>query len=68
MTVMTRKQERLIDRLVAFAGDPVILQEALEVARSTEKAPPELPELLRVILELRDKHGRGRPSREEIGA
>ena len=67
MTVMTRKQERLIDRLVAFAGDPLILYEALDIAQAADKRPPELPELLRIILKLREDRGLGRPSHEEMG-
>lgn len=67
MIVMTRKQERLVDTLVAFAGDPLILHEAPDIARTAEKGRPELAELLRIVLKLREGRGLGRPSHEEMG-
>jgi len=53
MTVMSREQEELVERLVSVAGDPRILQEALERLRSSVPAPLKLEDIIRVILEIK---------------
>jgi hypothetical protein len=54
--------EHIIRRLVDFAGDPAIVEEALEALRNELSEPPTLEQLLKKILELREKHGLGVPA------
>lgn len=58
---MGRKHGALVDRLVAFSGNPLVLFEALERARSADGGPPTLPDLLAEILAVRERQGMGRP-------
>lgn len=60
MTVSS-DEERVVRRLVDFAGDPIIVEDALAALREGQSAPPTLGELLRKILELRAERGLGRP-------
>lgn len=53
MTVMSREQEEFVERLVSVAGDPRILQEALERLRNTMPAPLKLEDIIRAILEIK---------------
>jgi hypothetical protein len=53
MTVMSKEQEALVERLVSVAGDPRILQEALERLRNTVPTPLKLEDIVRVILEIK---------------
>lgn len=55
MTVMTRKSEALLDQLVAIAGDPSIVQEALRELNEESAKPPEMREIVRRILEIRQR-------------
>lgn len=61
MTIMTRGEEQMLQRLVAFAGDPVILEDALAQLRDELTAPPTLDELLRKIVKLREERNLGIP-------
>lgn len=58
MTVMTKKSEALLDQLVAVAGDADIVEEALRSLREESHSPPEIREIIRRILELRDRRNR----------
>ena len=53
MTVMTRKREALLDQLIALAGDPQIVEEALRTLNENASRPPTMREIVRRILELR---------------
>lgn len=55
MTVMTRKQEALLDQLVAIAGDPEIVERALRSLNEESASPPDMRALVRRILELRQR-------------
>jgi hypothetical protein len=55
MTVMSREQEELVERLVAVAGDPRILQEALERLRNAGSVPLKLEDIIRMILEIKSE-------------
>lgn len=61
MTIVSRDEERVVRRLVEFAGDPLIVEEALQDLRQELDAPPSLAQLLKKILELRDQRGLGLP-------
>lgn len=54
MLVMSRKQERLVQRLVDLAGGPIVLQTALRELRA-EGDPSGLEVLVRKIIEVRDR-------------
>lgn len=54
MTVMTRKSEKLLAQLVAFAGNPQLVQQALTELNQEEGMPPSLEAVARRILELRN--------------
>ena len=60
MTI-SRDEERVVRRLVDFAGDPIIVEDALAALRPEQSEPPTLEQLLRKILELRAELGLGRP-------
>lgn len=55
MTVMTKKNEALLDQLVAVAGDPLIVQEALHSLNEESSEPPKMREIIRRILEIRQR-------------
>ena len=55
------QRESLLDKLVAFAGDPAIVEEAL-AALSTGAQPPKLKDILVKILEIRAERGLGVPT------
>lgn len=61
MTV-SRDEERVVRRLVEFAGDPVIVEEALQDLRQELTQPPTLAQLLKKILEVREQKGLGLPT------
>jgi len=54
MPVLSSQEERLLRRLVDFAGSPETLEEALVALRSETSSPPTLEELLQRILEIRE--------------
>lgn len=58
MTVLTKKRERLLDQLVELAGDPLIVQEALRELNSELATPPNVEQIVRRILELKEKEDR----------
>lgn len=53
MTVMSKEQEALVDRLVSLAGDSRVLQEAFERLRNTGSVPIKLEDIIRTILEIK---------------
>lgn len=55
MTVMTKKSEALLDQLTAVAGDPDIVEEALRSLNEESSEPPELREIVRRMLEIRQR-------------
>lgn len=57
MTVLTRKREELLDRLIEMAGDPLIVQMALRELNSELKSPPSVEQVIRRILELKEREG-----------
>lgn len=65
MTIISRDQERVVRRLVEFAGDPSIVEDALSELRDELATPPTLEQLLTKILEIREARGLGLP---ELGA
>lgn len=58
MTTMTRQQGDLLRRLIALAGDPEIVQVALQQLNREAAAPPTLEQLMVRILELRNERDR----------
>jgi hypothetical protein len=52
---MTKKSEALLDQLVAVAGDPVIVEEALKSLNQEAAEPPKLREIIRRILEIKQR-------------
>lgn len=52
---MTKKSEALLDQLIAVAGDPVIVEEALRSLNQEASEPPKLPEIIRRILEIKQR-------------
>jgi hypothetical protein len=65
MTVMSRDQEWVLGRLVAFAGGPLLLQDALDELQENA-VPPTLDALLQIILKLRQERGLGVPELPEV--
>ena len=59
MTVMTRKQEELLDQLIGIAGDPLIVQRALRDLNAELSEPPTLEQLVRRIVELKAEANEG---------
>lgn len=55
MTVMTRKHEELLDQLMAVAGDPVIVQEALRSLNEDGSQPSDMRAVIRRILEIKQR-------------
>lgn len=55
MTVMTRKQQEFLDQLIAVAGSPELVVEALKSLNAESSKPPGIREAVRRILELRKK-------------
>ena len=53
MRVMTSEQEELLSKLVQFAGDPVIVQEALRELNSAAEDPPTVEKILQKIVALK---------------
>ena len=56
MTVMSRAQEGILQKLIEFAGDPVIVQDALRDLKADETAPT-LEQVLFRILQLKRERG-----------
>lgn len=54
MPVLSSHEERLLRRLVDFAGSPENLEEALVALRAEKSSPPTLEELLQRILEIKE--------------
>lgn len=59
--------EHVIRRLVDFAGDPAIVEEALDALRRELREPPTLEQLLHKILEIREERGLGLPAVKAVG-
>lgn len=55
MTILTRKKEALLEQLTAVAGDPDIVEEALRSLNEESASPPELRDIVRRILEIRQR-------------
>ena len=55
MAVMTPKNERILERLVALAGSGQIVQDALEQLNRELPAPPSIEQLVSRIVELRNQ-------------
>jgi len=55
MTVMTRKQEELLGQLVAIAGDSETVQQALRSLNEEASTPPDMRQVVRRILEIRQQ-------------
>jgi hypothetical protein len=53
VTVMTRKSSALLDQLTAVAGDPDIVEEALRSLNESSSHAPDLREIIRRILEIK---------------
>lgn len=51
MTVMTREQESLLDKLLELAGDATLLASVLRELNQKGTEPPTLREVIRSILE-----------------
>ncbi len=56
MTVMTKSQQALLDQLVAVAGSPEVVFEALRSLNEEASTVPDLRDVIRRILEIRQKH------------
>jgi len=52
---MTKKSEALLDQLVAVAGDPVIVEEALRSLNQEASEPPKMRDIIRRILEIKQR-------------
>ncbi|MEP7347672.1 MAG: hypothetical protein ABI877_20550 [Gemmatimonadaceae bacterium] len=52
---MTRKQESLLEQLIKLAGDATLVQQALQELNSEREDPPTVREVVRRILELRER-------------
>jgi hypothetical protein len=52
---MTRKQSAMLDQMVAVAGDPAIVEEALRALQDTPADPRDIRTLVRKILEIRQQ-------------
>lgn len=59
MTVMTRQQEELLNRLIELAGDPAVVEEALRTAAAGSNDPPTIREVVRAILEIKARVAAG---------
>lgn len=57
MTVMTRKSEKLLEHLVAFAGSAQLVQQVLTELNAKSAEPPTLEAVARRIAELRNVDG-----------
>ena len=53
VTVMTRKRRALLDQLIAVAGDPTIVEQALRSLNEEASEPPDMRAIVRRILEIR---------------
>lgn len=62
MTVMTKKSAALLDQLTAVAGDPDIVEEALRSLNEESSQAPDLREIIRRILEIRQRRAEVVPS------
>lgn len=51
MTVLTRKQERLLEQLIALAGSGEAVQRAIRSLNDEHRTPPTLEEIVVRILE-----------------
>jgi hypothetical protein len=52
---MTKRQRELLDQLIAVAGSSDLVQEALRSLNEERREAPDLREVVRRILELRQK-------------
>lgn len=52
---MTKKHEELLDQLIAVAGDPTIVEEALRTLNEDQPQPPDMRAVIRRILEIRQR-------------
>ena len=57
MTVMTRKSEKLLAHLVAFAGSAQLVQQVLTELNTNSPEPPTLEAVARRIAEIRHAQG-----------
>lgn len=55
MTVMTKKREELLDQLLAVAGDPALVEEALRSLNERGSKPPTMRDIIRRILEIKSQ-------------
>lgn len=55
MTVMTKKSEELLDQLIAVAGDADTVEEALRSLIEEADSPPQMRDILRRILLIRER-------------
>ena len=62
MTVMTKKGAELLEQLTAVAGDAEIVHEALSDLLAESSQPPELRDIIRRILEIRQQRTTGVPA------
>ena len=53
MTVLTCKQETLLDQLIELAGNPLIVQQALRELNGELSEPPTVEQLVRRIFSLK---------------
>ncbi len=66
MRVMTRRREELLKRLVRWAGDPVIVQDALRDINSEGNREPNVGDLVKRIVFLK-RTGRVLPPANGVG-
>lgn len=59
MTVLTRKKEAVLDRLIQLAGSASLVEQALRDLSAERGAPPTLEDIVRRILESRAERSRG---------
>jgi hypothetical protein len=55
LTVMTKKSEQLLDQLIAVAGDADTVEEALRSLIEEADSPPQMRDIVRRILEIRER-------------
>lgn len=55
MTILTRKREEVLDRLIELAGDPLIVQQALAELNAELEEAPSLESVALRILKLKDE-------------
>ncbi|HEX6576115.1 MAG TPA: hypothetical protein VF042_14200 [Gemmatimonadaceae bacterium] len=67
MTITSSNRDQLLQRLLRFAGDPQILDEALNEL-SAGATPPTLEQILHRILKIRQERGLGMPRVKEPAA